>query len=111
MKRTFRVVTEKRFCQETGRPPCHNKPFGYVIQITPPIVSFWKTDDVEGIGLVHLNPPKRREQHTTGWYKYKADALRWVVEVRTLAHLQRDDELAPVTGNIFGYAAGWIKTT
>lgn len=95
MKRTFRVVTEARFCKETGRRPCHEKPFGYVLQITPPIVSFQKTDDVEGVGLVHLNPPKRWEQHTVGWYKYKHDALRRLSEVQTQSHYQRDDEPQP----------------
>ena len=104
MKRTFRVVTEKRFCKETGQRPCHEKPFGYVIQIIPAIVSFQKTDDVEGIGLVYLNPPKRREQHTAGWCKYKADAIQRLEEVKIQSHYQRDDEVAPVRRNIFGYA-------
>ena len=93
MKRTFRVVTEARFCKETGQQPCHNKPFGYVVQITPPIVSFQKTDDVEGIGLVYFNPPKRREQHAAGWCKHKARAYIRLAQVVNSEYYNRAGQL------------------
>ena len=94
MKRNFRVVTEARFCKETGRPPTHNKPFGYVLQITPPIVCFQRTDDVEGVGLVRYNPPRRWEQHVVGWYKYKSDALKRLPYVSLSDYWNRPDATA-----------------
>ena len=94
--RTFSVVTEKRFCKETGQRPCHDKPFGYVIQIKPPIVSFQRSADVEGVGLVHFSQPKRREAHTAGWFKHKADAERRLPEVQRSPYLNRPDETLPV---------------
>lgn len=99
MKRTFRVVTEKRFCKETGQLPCHTKPFGYVIQITPPIITFQTKDDVEGIGMVNLRSARQHTQHTYGWYKYKADALKRCTEIQTEPHqfpsMYRDDQTPP----------------
>ena len=95
MKRTFRVVTEKRFCKETGRPPCHNKPYGYVIQVIPPIVSFKVTDDVEGIGMVHFKNPKRWEQHTAGWCKHRSIAQVRLGEVMRSEYYNRDDQQVP----------------
>ena len=93
-KRTFRVVTEKRFCKETGRAPCHNKPFGYVIQITPPIVCFSATQVVV-FGFVYNYPPKRWEQHTAGWCKYRDRAIQRLPDIVNSEYYNRDDQPTP----------------
>ena len=92
MKRNFRVVTEARYCKETGRKPCHNKSFGYVIQIMPPIVCFKKQDDVEGVGLVRLNPPQRWIQNSACWCKHKATALLRLNAIQHSEYWNRADE-------------------
>lgn len=77
MRRTFRVITEARACKEIpGYRPCHNKPFGYVVLIEPPVVHYKTCEDVEGVGLWRYPEPKKWKQYTVGWYKFKADAVR-----------------------------------
>lgn len=83
--RTFKVITEARACKEIpGYTPIHNKPFGYVIQMTPPIISFKEWEDVEGIGRVRFNPSKKVTQNIVGWYKHKNRAEERKKEVENI---------------------------
>lgn len=95
MKRQLRVVTEARFCKETGQLPIHNKPFGYVVQIIPPIVTFSTQTDVEGVGLWR-HSPQRHAQHAVGWYKYKIDAEVSMARNQSSSFIFRDDQPRPV---------------
>ena len=99
--RRFQVVTEARFCRETRQSPIHSKPFGYRIQVVPPVITYSRSEDVEGVGMVHY-PPQREEHHGAGWYKYKADALKRLPEVARSPYFNRPDEPAPKTFDIFG---------
>ncbi len=77
MKRTFRVITEARACKEIpGYRPSHNKPFGYIILIEPPVVRYKTCEDVEGVGLWHYPQPQKWLQFTVSWCKEKVTALK-----------------------------------
>lgn len=55
---------------------CRNlRPYGYTVMMSPAVEHIITSDDVEGIGWVPYNPPKKFIQHWQGWYKYKKDAV------------------------------------
>jgi hypothetical protein len=55
--------------------------YGYVVRITPPVVTVKTGEDVEGIGWCPM-PPRKQFQNFFGWYKYKADAIRRSEELK-----------------------------
>ena len=66
-----------------GSVPSHSQ-YGYVIRITPPIVTLQHGEDVEGIGWVpHWGGPKRHVQEFFGWYRHKQAALTRCQELNT----------------------------
>ncbi len=74
--RTFKVITEARACKEIpGYTPVHNKPFGYVVQIIPPVISYTTGEDIEGIGWFQYQKPKKHIRNIACWTKRKALAL------------------------------------
>lgn len=97
--RTFKVVTEARHCRETGDTPFHAKPFGYVIQVHPPIISYKTSDDIEGVGHWTYRTPQRLTTRTTTWCKHKKTALQRLEEVKRSEYWNRPDEPCPTSAN------------
>ena len=65
---------------------------GYILRITPPMVTIQHgEDDIEGIGGWPYHPPRRHALRFVGWYRYKADALQRLEE-RTKAEVLHEHE-------------------
>lgn len=75
---TYSVHTAKSQDYQGSVPS--QRQYGYVIRITPPIVTIQHGEDIEGIGWWPYHPPRRHAQHFVGWYRYKADALQRLEE-------------------------------
>ena len=86
---TYSVHTAKSQDYQGSVPS--QRQYGYVIRITPPIVTIQHGEDIEGIGWWPYHPPRRHAQHFVGWYRYKADALQRLEE-RTKAEVVHEHE-------------------
>ncbi len=65
------------------------RPYGYTLMVSPPIEHTIEGNDVEGIGWVPYNPPKKVIERWQGWYKHKADAVARASEL-TLSYGRLD---------------------
>ena len=57
-----------------------SRKYGYVIRMMPPIVTYSEGKDIEGLGWWPM-PRREHVQHLSGWYRYKADAVRRAEEL------------------------------
>lgn len=77
MRRHFVAMTAGRAARMGLNP---SRPYGYVVQIVPPVVTVKTGEDIEGIGW-HPMPPTEQVQNFAGWHKYRADAVRRAEEL------------------------------
>jgi hypothetical protein len=67
----YTVMTCQKAKQEIGSAPCY---YGYTLVLTTPEERIYHGEDVEGIGWVPFNPPRKVVIRWRGWYKHKSDA-------------------------------------